>query len=266
MIQDIQAPGVRALGLEFIELTAQDGPELERFLVQMGFSAIARHRHKPVVLYRQGEINLIVNESATGMPHELALERGVSVCALALRVEDAQKAYQTLLQKGAWPVETTAGVMELNIPGVEGVGGTQLLLIDRVENRPSIYDIDFEPIRPAAVPAQHLGSVSAITLTLVEGRTREWLDFFIQLFGFSEAADGRSVVCDSSGLTIHIADQPLVDDDNIGDEYISAITLRGRSLPAGVEVEDVTGSNGHKRFLPNLQQPAVLEWLWEKNA
>jgi 4-hydroxyphenylpyruvate dioxygenase len=266
MIQDIQAPGVRALGLEFIELTAPDGADLERFLVQMGFSAIARHRHKPVVLYRQGEINLIVNESSTGTAHELARERGVAVCALALRVDDALGAYRILLQKGAWPVETTAGVMELNIPGIEGVGGTQLLLIDRVENRPSIYDIDFEPIKPAKVPAQHLGSVSAITLTLVEGRSREWMDFFIQLFSFSEAADGRSVVCDSSGLTIHIADQPLVDDDNVGDEYISAITFLGRSLPPEVQTEAVSSANGQQRLLPNLQQPVSIDWLWEKKV
>lgn len=264
MIQDIQASAVRALGLEFIELTAQDGAELEQFLQRLGFSAIARHRHKPVVLYRQGEINLIVNESPRGIAHELAMERGVSVCAIALRVDDAQAAWQTLQQKGAWPAETSAGVMEINIPGIEGVGGTQILLIDHIPNRPSIYDIDFEAVKPAVVPAQHLGSVSALTLTVVEGREREWLDFFIQLFGFSEAADGRSVVCASSGLTIHIAEQALVDDDNVGDEFISAITVRGRSLPAAIEL--AANGNGQPCLVTGLQQPVALTWQWEKQA
>ena len=51
-------------GFEFIEYTAPNPELLGELFEQMGFSAVARHRSKDVVLYRQGRINVIVNREA----------------------------------------------------------------------------------------------------------------------------------------------------------------------------------------------------------
>ena len=48
-------------GFEFVEFAAPDPIGLGKLFETMGFRAVARHRHKNVLLYRQGEVNFIVN-------------------------------------------------------------------------------------------------------------------------------------------------------------------------------------------------------------
>ena len=48
-------------GFEFVEYTAPDPAALHALFERMGFRAVARHRSKAVTLYRQGDINFIVN-------------------------------------------------------------------------------------------------------------------------------------------------------------------------------------------------------------
>nr|WP_281423975.1 hypothetical protein [Oceanobacter mangrovi] len=248
---------VRALGLEYIELSAPDTAALEQELVRLGFAAIARHRHKPVMLYRQGDINLIVNESPSGTPKDLARQYGVTVCALGVLVDDAQTAFQTLQAKGAWPSETSAGAMELNIPAIEGIGGSQLFLIDRKPNRPTIYDVDFQPLPQHALPASYLGSVSQLTMKVVDGRQQEWRDFFVQLFGF-ELQDDGSLVSEEGHCKLAIAADTLAADDNVGAEHFCGITFAGAEVPAGVQV-DASG-----RLLLDSQYSS-LSFYWESD-
>ncbi|WP_051219358.1 VOC family protein [Oceanobacter kriegii] len=257
MINDQQSTQVQALGLEFIELSAPDIQALEADLTRLGFAAIARHRHKPVVLYRQGDINLIVNESPSGTPNQLARQYGVTVCALGILVDNAQQAFQTLQTKGAWPSETSAGVMELNIPAIEGIGGSQIFLIDRVPNRPTIYDVDFQPLPQHALPANYLGAVTGLTLKVVEGRQQEWEDFFQQLFGFNKQSDG-SLLCAAQGWKIDISADTLAADDNIGAEHVCAIRFSGEGLPESVQQDD-----SGKVMLQSQQ--SALEWYWEQS-
>jgi 4-hydroxyphenylpyruvate dioxygenase len=48
-------------GFEFVEYTAADPAGIAGVLELMGFTAVARHRSKNVTLYRQGQINFILN-------------------------------------------------------------------------------------------------------------------------------------------------------------------------------------------------------------
>ena len=48
-------------GFEFVEYTGPDPQALAALFERMGFVAAARHRSKNVTLYRQGDINFIVN-------------------------------------------------------------------------------------------------------------------------------------------------------------------------------------------------------------
>ncbi len=89
-------------GFEFVEFTAPDPEELGRLFVQLGFTAIARHRSKEVTLYRQGDVNFIVNAEKAGFPRNFAALHGPSICAIAFRVADAGLAYRRALDLGAW--------------------------------------------------------------------------------------------------------------------------------------------------------------------
>ena len=88
-------------GFEFVEYAAPDPAALGGLFEQLGFTAIARHRHKAVTLYRQGEVNFIINAEPDSFAQRFARLHGPSVCAMAFRVDDANKAYSRPLQPGA---------------------------------------------------------------------------------------------------------------------------------------------------------------------
>ncbi|WP_083928517.1 hypothetical protein [Marinobacterium rhizophilum] len=224
---------VRIEGLEFVEFSAPDPAQLVHFLEQLGFQARARHRSKDVTLYRQGDINFIVNATPGSFAQSYAQQHGTSICALALRVSDANSAYQTLLTRGAWEANTTAGVMELNIPALECIGGSQIYLIDRYGEDLSIYDIDFKALPGNEPPAQNLQRVSSMTLAVCPGRTREWSDFFCQLFGFSTTADGTITSPDGS-LQLKF-DELDAEPADLADEGISCIELAATDLATAQE-------------------------------
>src|SRR6185295_6192228 len=48
-------------GFEFVEFCHPRPDELDRLFRVMGFAAVAKHRSKNVTLYRQGDINFILN-------------------------------------------------------------------------------------------------------------------------------------------------------------------------------------------------------------
>lgn len=77
-------------GFEFIEYAAPDPVAMGKVFERMGFTAIAKHRHKNVLLYRQGEINFILNAEPDSFAQRFAREHGPSVCAIAFRVHDAK--------------------------------------------------------------------------------------------------------------------------------------------------------------------------------
>src|SRR5580692_6559906 len=129
-------------GFEFVEYTAPDTAALGRLFETMGFSRVAHHRSKDVSLYRQGEINFIVNSEPNSLAQQFAREHGPSACAMAFRVRDAAQALRAAVAAGAREVKGAVGAMELNIPAIEGIGGSLIYLIDRYTN-PTIYDIDF---------------------------------------------------------------------------------------------------------------------------
>jgi 4-hydroxyphenylpyruvate dioxygenase len=185
-------------GFEFVEFAAPDPAQMGRIFEQMGFAAIARHRHKQVLLYRQGEINFVVNAEPGSFGQRFARLHGPSVCAIALRVEDAAHAYRRAIELGAWGYEGQSGPMELNIPAIKGVGDSLIYFVDRWRGKGgaadgaigniSIYDVDFEPLPGAQHAPQGVGlrCIDHLTHNVHRGRMREWAEFYERIFNFRE--------------------------------------------------------------------------------
>src|SRR3954452_15580890 len=129
-------------GFEFVEFTGPDPDALAALFTAMGFTHLGNHRSKTVRHYGQGEINFILNMEPSGQPAEFRRAHGPSANAMAFRVRDAGRAMQLALERGATPVSGLVGPMELNIPAIEGIGGSNLYLVDRYGAQ-EIYDIDF---------------------------------------------------------------------------------------------------------------------------
>ncbi len=132
-------------GFEFVEFTSKHPAALVHLFERLGFTAVAMHRSKDVTLYRQGDINFILNAEPHSQAEHFADIHGPSINAIAFRVRDAAHALHALSQGGATPVASTAGPMELHIPAIEGIGGSLIYLVDRY-GAYSIYDVDFKPI------------------------------------------------------------------------------------------------------------------------
>jgi 4-hydroxyphenylpyruvate dioxygenase len=103
-------------GFEFVEYTAPDPQQLGALFEQMGFTAVARHRSKDVILYRQGRVNFIVNREPDSFAQSFARVHGPSACAFAIRVKDAAKAYHRALELGAKPFQGKVGPWSSTCP------------------------------------------------------------------------------------------------------------------------------------------------------
>ena len=188
-------------GFEFIEYAAPDPAAMGALFERMGFTAIARHRRKNVLLYRQGGINFIVNAEPDSFAQRFARQHGPSICAIAFRVQDAKAAYERALSLGAWGFAGTAGPGELNIPAIKGIGDSLIYLVDRWRGKNGakdgeignigFYDVDFEPLPGAATvglnPIGHgLTYIDHLTHNVHRGRMGEWAEFYERLFNFRE--------------------------------------------------------------------------------
>lgn len=175
-------------GFEFVEFASPKPGILEPLFEMMGFSHVASHRSKDVDLYRQGDINFIINREKGGYSDYFSQEHGPCACGMAFRVEDAHHAYNRALKLGAQPIDIPVGPMELRLPAIKGIGGAPLYLIDRYEEGSSIYDIDFEYLDGAERRPEGFGftCIDHLTHNVYRGRMQYWAGFYEKIFNFRE--------------------------------------------------------------------------------
>jgi len=174
-------------GFEFVEYAAPDPKLLRTLFERLGFPAVARHRSKDVTLHRQGDINFIINAESDSFAQQFARDHGPSACAMAFRVKDAAYAFEQAVAAGAKPVTNPVGPMELNIPCVEGIGGSRLYLVDRYGAN-TIYDVDFVPVEGAAAHMVDAGLtyLDHLTHNVAHGNMDIWAGFYEKIFNFRE--------------------------------------------------------------------------------
>jgi 4-hydroxyphenylpyruvate dioxygenase len=185
-------------GFEFVEYAAPDPQALGALFESMGFKAVAKHRQKDVTLYKQGDVNFIINAEPGSFGRNFARRHGPSVCAMAFRVKDSPAAYKRLIENGAWAVEGHAGPMELVIPAIKGIGDSLIYLVDRYPENDygrTIYDVDFRPLpgfeafwagKAPPPDGSGLTYVDHLTHNVHRGRMKEWAEFYESLFNFRE--------------------------------------------------------------------------------
>jgi 4-hydroxyphenylpyruvate dioxygenase len=177
-------------GFEFVEYAAPDAQLLRDLFTKMGFPAVARHKRKNVTLHRQGDINFIINAEPASFAEQFARDHGPCACAMAFRIKDAKAAHERALKLGALNVLSDVAEGELDIPAIEGIGGSRLYLVDRYGDKGQIYDVDFifEPDaeQRMADAASQLTYLDHLTHNVNRGRMAHWADFYERLFNFRE--------------------------------------------------------------------------------
>lgn len=175
-------------GFEFVEYASLDPKPLEALFTKMGFSKIAKHKSKNVWLWRQGDVNFILNAEQDSQAEGHYNVHGPSANAMAFRVKDAAYAIKRAKELGAKVVEAKRGPGELHIPAIEGIGGSYLYLVDQYGDKGSIYDVDF-----LALPGvdQHpkgagLTYIDHLTHNVHRGQMEKWGEFYTRLFNFRQ--------------------------------------------------------------------------------
>jgi 4-hydroxyphenylpyruvate dioxygenase len=239
MNQDMYDNPLGTDGFEFVEYTSREPRTLGRLFENMGFTAVARHRSKNVLRYQQGDINFILNEEPAGQPAEFRGLHGPSINAMAFRVRDAAKALHLAVQRGAKEVKGSIGPSELNIPAIEGIGGSLLYLVDRYGAQ-GIYDVDFVAI-PGAAERERANSagltyIDHLTHNVQRGNMKSWADFYERIFNFREIRyfdiEGKVTGLFSKAMTspdgkIRIPLNESQDDRSQIEEYLRAFNGEG---------------------------------------
>jgi 4-hydroxyphenylpyruvate dioxygenase len=174
-------------GFEFVEFTGPDPEALAALFRAMGFTHLGDHRSKNVRHYAQGDINFILNMEPSGQGAAFRRAHGPSANAMAFRVADAKAALALAVERGATMATSERGPGELDIPAIEGIGGSYIYLVDRY-GADEIYDVDFVPVAGARRDADSVGlhTLDHLTHNVHRGRMDHWADFYERIFNFRE--------------------------------------------------------------------------------
>lgn len=247
-------------GFEFVEYASTEPEKLGALFQTMGFRAVARHRSKNVTLWRQGDVNFVVNAEPESFARRFAEQHGPCACAMAFRVVDAKHAYERALALGARPAETRVGPMELNIPAIEGIGGSQLYFVDRYGAKGSIWDVDFVWIaeRDPHPDGAGLYYIDHLTHNVRRGNMDVWAGWYRRLFNFRQirffAIEGKLTGLVSRAMVspcgrIRIPINESVDDKSQIEEFlkdyrgegIQHVAMGARDIFAAVETLRANG-------------------------
>jgi 4-hydroxyphenylpyruvate dioxygenase len=192
-------------GFEFIEFAASDATEaeaLEQTLTALGFVVAGRHRTRRVLLFRQEQINIVLNSEPLSFARSFAALHGPSVCALGFRVENARRTLRVMRAHGAEEYSADGQQGQLDSPAIRGVAGTLVYLVDLFGERGSIFDADFEhrPVDASLLQGPRLSQVDHIAQTVPSGTSRQWISYYARHFGLSVLE--HNYIPDAGGWTI----------------------------------------------------------------
>lgn len=178
-------------GFEFVEFAAPagQGPRMREYLGQLGFSAVARHRARPITLFRQGTINFLLNESEDSFAADFAAQHGPSACGFAIRFrEPTDKVLAHVLANGGAQVDHKPDTGAVATPVIKGIGDCMLYLVDRYGDNGNVYEEDFLPVQGVEASPQGFGLtfIDHLTHNLFVGNMAKWSDYYEKLFNFRE--------------------------------------------------------------------------------
>lgn len=175
-------------GFEFLEFSSHNPKELDALFKSLGFKIVAKHKTKPVTLYRQGHVNFILNEGTTARLNTFNTEHKGGACAMGFRVKDANLALKRALELGAEEHKSAINSGEEYIPAIKAIGGTVIYFVEKYGDKGNIYETDFNFIDGVDVHPQGAGLqiVDHLTHNVARGNMDKWAGFYEKLFNFKE--------------------------------------------------------------------------------
>ena len=260
-------------GFAFVEFAHPDPGQLDGLFRAMGFAPVARNEARQVTVYRQGDIDFLVNADPTAFAARFAADHGPSAPSMGWRVADRTHAMNHALRHGA---KAYAGdTASLEAPAIEGIGGSLLYFVDR-DAGPLPYGSGFDWIPGADRFPAGLGFtyIDHLTHNVHRGNMDVWFSFYTHLFGFRQIRffdiEGKHTGLFSRALTspcgrIRIPINESADDNSQIEEFLRDYQGEGiQHVALGTtdlyRAADALAENGI-RFMP-----APPDTYYEKSA
>lgn len=168
-------------GIRFVELASPDSAHLDALLLDFGFSRLQRLPDHDVVLYRQGDIVMLVNREKTGFVADFVKVHGPSLPSMGWFVHDARAAFEAAVQRGARPYE---GPTPYGAPAIYGIGDSLIHFVDEGAHDVLASFVDLEI--PKVVPNHGFTIIDHLTNNVEQGTMERWQRFYKDVFGFTE--------------------------------------------------------------------------------
>ncbi len=175
---------VKINGFGFIEYAAKDAAPLHKLFRQMGFTAIKKHKAKPITLYRQGQTDFYINECENGFAADFSAQHGPCACGFSIVFDNKEAALEHSLKGGSESLEVENG---LGFPAIKGIGEAALYILDK-----SSYDDmlkrDFDDIVGMNQYPTGFGLtfIDHLTHNVYFGNMEKWGKYYEDLFGFRQ--------------------------------------------------------------------------------
>lgn len=174
-------------GMEFVEFAHPEPEKLDTLFRSMGFVPVAKHKTKDITLYRQGDINYLLNAEKGSFADRFIDLHGPCAASMAWRVVDAQHAFNHAIEQGATAYQ--GNDKTLDVPAIEGIGGSILYFIERYGKKGSVYpDQGFDWLGEADPKPQGFGFyyLDHLTHNVIRGNMDKWYNFYHKLFNFKQ--------------------------------------------------------------------------------
>lgn len=172
-------------GIEFIEYAAKDPKALRDLFTSFGFRQTAVHKKKKLELWRQGDINFLLNYEPGTFSAAFAKSHGPSVCAMGIRCKGKESAHTTATARGGRAYQG-AEAKTFELPAMYGIGDSLIYFVDQYGSKGNIYEAEFEFVdEPTNVGFGYL-RIDHLTNNVPAGEMQKWCDFYEKIFGFKE--------------------------------------------------------------------------------
>lgn len=175
-------------GVDFIEYSGPAASHFETLFKKWGFTEVAANPAQTIKLFRQNDVNFILNTEPGTFAVTFAKLHGPSICSTGFRVFDADQAFKTAVARGAKPFTGTDGEKGATpFPAIYGIGDSLIYFIDQ-KNSKKLYTEIFK-IKPGLESPKGVGFtiVDHFTNNVPRGEMQKWCDFYTNVFNFYEA-------------------------------------------------------------------------------
>ncbi|HYW75249.1 MAG TPA: 4-hydroxyphenylpyruvate dioxygenase [Gammaproteobacteria bacterium] len=176
-------------GFEFVEFAAPDPKLLHDLFPRLGFTPVAKHKSKKITLYRQGDCSFLVNEEPDSFASAFAEKHGPCACGFAIRfTRPAAEVHKKALANGAEPIAELEATKAVDVPVIQGIGGSMLYLVDRYGDKGEVYEDEYEWLPGVDHHPKGFGLtfIDHLTHNLYFGNMEKFADFYERVFNFRE--------------------------------------------------------------------------------